>query len=216
MVVGSWLPNKCIQAAWASAIGRVWACCVLSCVPLLVLCAEPINPALRAKLLELREQDQRYRQPGMDLNSPQLARADAENREALRKIIADYGWPTSDIAGLDGAQAAFLIVQHSNQEPAFQKAMLHLLQRLAAEGKVPAEQVAYLHDRLSKPQKYGTQGGCNDQGTFVPREIEDPANVDSRRAAMGMGPLAEYIRFASDGVCQPHDAQQTREKPQER
>ena len=123
--------------------------CALSCVSLLAPCAEPSNPTLRTKLLELREQDQRYRQPGMDLNSPLLAQADASNRDALRKIIAEYGWPTSDVAGLDGSQAAFLIVQHSNQEPAFQQSMLSLLQGLAAQGRVPADQVAFLQDRLA-------------------------------------------------------------------
>jgi len=183
--------------------------CALSCVSLLAPCAEPSNPTLRTKLLELREQDQRYRQPGMDLNSPLLAQADASNRDALRKIIAEYGWPTSDVAGLDGSQAAFLIVQHSNQEPAFQQSMLSLLQGLAAQGRVPADQVAFLQDRLAKPQIYGTQGSCDDAGRFVPREIKDPSNVDSLRAAMGMGPLAEYIEFASEGVCRPRDAQQT-------
>jgi hypothetical protein len=34
----------------------------------------------------------------------------------------------------------------------------------------------------------------NENGTFTPDPIEDAANVDKRRAELGLQPLAEYIR----------------------
>ena len=45
-----------------------------------------------------------------------------------------------------------------------------------------------------KPQRYGTQMGEN----FEPRPIEDPTNVEKRRAAVGLPPLAEYVQTAKD------------------
>jgi hypothetical protein len=54
-----------------------------------------------------------------------------------------------------------------------------------------------------KPQRYGTQFHTVD-GKLVPRPIEDEANVDARRAAVGLGTMAEYNeqmqRMASGGA----------------
>lgn len=52
-----------------------------------------------------------------------------------------------------------------------------------------------------QPQRYGTQGRCNAEHRFEPREMEDPANVDERRKAMDLPPLREYIEFATRHLC---------------
>ena len=63
-------------------------------------------------------------------------------------------------------------------------------------GEVSAQHVAYLADRLElkdgRKQIYGTQLRI-DKGELVIEPIDDPDNVDKRRAAIGLGPLAEYI-----------------------
>jgi hypothetical protein len=46
-----------------------------------------------------------------------------------------------------------------------------------------------------KKQLYGTQFVPVD-GRLQPRPLEDEANVDRRRVAVGLPPLAEYIREA--------------------
>jgi len=43
-----------------------------------------------------------------------------------------------------------------------------------------------------QPQIYGTQNRAVD-GKVVSEEIEDAAQVDNRRAAVGLGPVAEYL-----------------------
>jgi hypothetical protein len=57
--------------------------------------------------------------------------------------------------------------------------------------------LASLTDRVllaeGKKQLYGMMFDTKD-GTLVPKPIEDEANVDKRRAELGMQPLAEYLR----------------------
>lgn len=62
--------------------------------------------------------------------------------------------------------------------------------------EVNKQNIAYLEDRVrvhqSQPQIYGTQFYTNAQDELVPRPIEDPENVDKRRAEIGLNTLAEY------------------------
>jgi hypothetical protein len=74
----------------------------------------------------------------------------------------------------------------------------------------PAD-LAYLIDRVlvakGLPQVYGTQIGAGTDGELAPRTpIEDAANVDARRAAVGLGTLEEYyaeLRAAVDATPTP-------------
>lgn len=56
---------------------------------------------------------------------------------------------------------------------------------------------ALLLDRVlvaeGKRQVYGTQAKLKGK-EFVPDPIEDEANVDKRRAEVGLPPLSEYLR----------------------
>lgn len=45
-----------------------------------------------------------------------------------------------------------------------------------------------------EPQLYGTQSGCTRRGTPAEPEIEDPANLDERREAVGLPPYEKYLR----------------------
>jgi hypothetical protein len=50
-----------------------------------------------------------------------------KNAERLRELLELFGWPAVDIAGQDGAEAAWLIAQHAIGEPDFQRRVLALL-----------------------------------------------------------------------------------------
>ena len=73
-------------------------------------------------------------------------------------------------------------------------------------GQTRPKSVAYLYDRVAnaegRPQKFGTQGNCQPDGTWAPYPIEDPDEVDARRKAVGLNPLAEYIAGFRD-LCPP-------------
>jgi hypothetical protein len=102
------------------------------------------------------------------------------------------------MAGMDGAHAAWLLVQHADADLAFQKRNLELM-KAAPKSEVEAMDIAYLTDRVlvaeKKKQVYGTQ--LVRQGDkYLPKPIQDADNVDKRRADVGLPPLADYLKTA--------------------
>ena len=100
------------------------------------------------------------------------------------------------MVGEDGAHAAWLLAQHADRDPAFQRRCLDLISEAAEAGEASLAELAYLTDRVllaeGQPQEYGTQMEGREEG-WAPRRLRDPANVDERRAAMSLGPLSEYV-----------------------
>ena len=123
---------------------------------------------------------------------------DAENTRWLGEIVARRGWPGRSIVGADGADAAFTLVQHADADTAFQARVLPMLERAYHAGEATGQQFALLTDRLATargaPQVYGTQADLV-AGRAVPKPIRDSADVDTRRANVGLPPLREYLRM---------------------
>ncbi len=144
---------------------------------------------------------------------PLMQQVHVENAEALAQIVATHGWPGISRVGLEGCRAAWLLAQHAICTPALQRGFCEALAGAVAAGDAPPRQLAVLTDRIrfheGRPQVYGTvldwgadgQLGC---------ELEDPAGVDRRRAAVGLPPfeasLAAHRReVAAEGGCPPAD-----------
>jgi hypothetical protein len=128
----------------------------------------------------------------------QLEAVDKDDTTWMKGVVDKFGWPGNSLVGKDGAQAAWLLVQHADQDHAFQKRCLQLMQEADKKGEVDKTDLAYLTDRVlvgeHKKQMYGTQ--LEDKnGAMVPSPIEDEVNVDKRRAAVGLGPLADYLKM---------------------
>jgi len=121
---------------------------------------------------------------------------DAENTKWLKGIVEKHEWPAVTLVGKDGVNAAWLLVQHADAEPQFQRHCLDLMVRLP-KNEVSRSNLAYLTDRVllaeGKKQVYGTQFTFV-EGKWKPRPLEDEANVDKRRAEAGLPPLAEYVK----------------------
>jgi len=161
-----------------------------------------MNDQLHDELMARMEKEQNLR--GALIDSPddiqllmRMAEADAQNTMWLDEVIQQQGWPTKSLVGEDGAQAAFLIVQHS-PAPQFQKKCLELLERAVKQSEADIINLVYLTDRIrtfeGKPQVYGTQGQTNADGLIIPFPIEDEEHVDERRKAIGLEPIAEYFK----------------------
>jgi hypothetical protein len=120
---------------------------------------------------------------------PRMEAVHRSNAARLRLLIERHGWPGRSLVGDDGAEAAWLIVQHSIAEPPFMRRCLLLMKQAADEGEVLPWQPAMLEDRIrifeGKPQIYGSQFGPD--GELYP--IEDPDQVDDRRRAVGLDSL---------------------------
>ena len=162
-----------------------------------------LNEELRSELWRRFKMDQDLRTRLQKDSDNQELRAegvqiDQENTAWMRQIIAqmDNCWPGKSLVGEDGAKAAWLLVQHADRDPEFQRQCLALM-TAAGPDEVSPSDVAYLTDRVrvnaGQPQVYGTQFWTDpSSGSFGPRPIEDEAHVDERRAQVGLGPLEEY------------------------
>ncbi|TBN58291.1 hypothetical protein EYE40_13305 [Glaciihabitans arcticus] len=146
---------------------------------------------LHDELLAMLERDQAGRTGGVD-NEGDQART---NR--LKEILDEHGWPTFDLVGEDGEDAAWAIAQHSDLQPQVQAEALALLEVAVERGQASPGNLAYLTDRVAvgagKQQSYGTQVGCGPNGPEPATPIKDADNVEARRAAADLESLADYL-----------------------
>ena len=97
---------------------------------------------LRAELLRRRDLDQTARGAfaGASEDKARIIAMDDANTAWLRTVIDRVGWPGRTLVGADGAHAAWLIAQHADRHPAFQRRCLKLLDRAVACGEAaPAD-----------------------------------------------------------------------------
>lgn len=153
--------------------------------------ARAFDQSLRDELVAMLERDQLDRAGGSSGESDQA------RTERLKEIIAEHGWPTIDLVGADGEDAAWAIAQHSDLDPAFQRQALELLRDAVAAGQASPGNLAYLEDRVAvaagEPQTYGTQVGCGPVGPEPATPIVDEAGLEARRAEAGLDAYAEYL-----------------------
>jgi hypothetical protein len=170
-----------------------------------------MRPDLRAELLRRAGRDQAVRESGEpgDRDWKLVGAVDADNLGWLQRVVAEVGWPGRSMVGQDGAHAAWLLAQHADRRPVFQRRCLDLLTEATAHGEASSEELAYLTDRVllaeGQQQVYGTQF-IGRERRWVPRRLQDPQNVDERRAAMSLPPLAENIARLHDDYGAPTPA----------
>ena len=154
-----------------------------------------LDQGLRAELLRRVELDQAARK-ARDVDA--MRAADSANLPWLKGVIAAHGWPGQSLVGADGAHAAWLLAQHMDADPAFQRQCLDLLTAAVDAGEATVIELAYLTDRVllheGQPQVYGTQLTRDASGQMVPCDLRDPDGLDERRAAVGLSPFAEYVQ----------------------
>jgi hypothetical protein len=155
-----------------------------------------LNEPLRQELLEMARQDQESSMEStadaLDPTGRALRSWQAQHRfERIKEIVAQDGWPGRSLVGEEGAHAAWLLVQHADADPAFQRSCLDLMQAAFANGEVTARELSFLTDRVllkeGKPQMYGTQGAI---GAPSP---EEEARIDANRLLLGHEPWHEFI-----------------------
>ncbi|HET8624943.1 MAG TPA: DUF6624 domain-containing protein [Gemmatimonadales bacterium] len=144
-------------------------------------------------------------------------RCTCATRRSLRPSSPRWAGPGVHLAGEDGAEAAWRVLQHAIGSPALQRECLPLLEAAAARGDVPASYPALLADRIAfcerRPQRYGTQFDWDRDGHMSVWPIADPETVDQRRAVVGLPPLADAERqireqAAREGEVRPADYEQ--------
>ncbi len=149
------------------------------------------EPELREELLGMLERDQSGRTGGAD------PEGDGARTARLAEILDEHGWPTWDLVGEDGSEAAWAIAQHSDLDPAFQRRALELLRAAVGAGQASPGDLAYLADRVAtgagEPQTYGTQVACTPDGPQPATPLADPVAVEELRAQAGLDPYTDYL-----------------------
>ncbi len=180
---------------------------------------------IQAKLEHMVEVDQFMRNFSMDYPKEHLPsewhkafneqftsfyqRIDGNHTEWMKKILKAHHWVTVSKFGKKADHHAWLLVQHADNDPDFQKEVLLRLEKLVDSKETNPTSFAYLFDRVAASyndeskrmkQRYATQGNCIGKGMWEPLPVEDPENIDKIRASVGLGTLEEYKSFFKD-IC---------------
>ena len=131
----------------------------------------------------------------MKMQWKKISDADNSNVKVVAKILDERGWLGADIVGDKGNQTLFLVIQHADIE--IQEKYIPMFRDAVKKGNGRASSLALMEDRVALrrggKQIYGSQvftDNKTDKMYFGP--IEDPENVDARRAEVGLQPLNDY------------------------
>lgn len=123
------------------------------------------------------------------------------NYTEMQEIVQEHGWPTYDMVGDLAADALLLVVNH-HPDAEVRKHYLPKIKAACEAGQGSCVEYAKIHDRIlvdeGKPQLYGMQFRYNDQNSLEPFPVKDPELVDKRRTAIGLEPLADYLKRRID------------------
>lgn len=171
------------------------------------------NKELQIELIKMYVNDQaargdlmediisRYGVDSMDITQDGAVIVDERNRNRLKEIFRDHGFPTRDAVGRDAMEGIFLMVQHSDGDKKWQKSQLSNIEKAVKSGDMDGQSYAYLYDRIrinsGERQLYGTQFGNVDPINKIVElaETEDLENLDMRRMEIGMMPIEMYKEF---------------------
>ncbi len=167
-----------------------------------------LDKPLVAALDSIHQEDQKYRRQINDIEKKYgwksdemtahwkiINEKDSINLIKIEKILDERGWLGSNIIGAQGNGTLFLVIQHSDIET--QLKYLPMMREAVKLGNARASSLALLEDRVAlrqgKRQIYGSQIHSDKNGEKFVAPLIDPENVDTRRAEVGLGTLADYI-----------------------
>jgi hypothetical protein len=155
---------------------------------------------LRTELLKMRDEDQAARGIGPAASShagvaQNLVEIDAALTAQLKTLVQNSGWPTIAMVGIDASNAAMLVLTHT-RDHAWQESLLPQLESMADHKQIEGSALAFVIDKdlvaRHQLQRYGTQFKSLDDGSMAMFGVEDPANLDKRRAMVMLPPLEAY------------------------
>ena len=157
---------------------------------------EPTDPKLRDQITRLLKDDQAVRQRG-NFDLEKMAAADRRTAGPLKAMFDRYGVPTFEMVGVPAARDFVVLVQH--QAPEFRAAVLPKLKANVDAGQADPASYTLVYDRTQheqgRNQRYGQNLICTNAKVLDVGPIDDPANVNMRRAEMGLMRLDLYIRL---------------------
>lgn len=125
------------------------------------------------------------------------------HQKRISEIFSEHGFVGFDLAGNEGSENFWLMVQHSDHNPNFQKQVLEKMKIEVDKGNAKPSNYGLLVDRvklnIGEAQVYGTQVTYNmNIGQAYPKKLADSINVDQRRKSIGLEPLKNYLNSMSE------------------
>lgn len=162
-----------------------------------------LNNELRDRLLKLQEKKRKQFNEAIDeervkagalMNQARTARK--ENTTQLCSILKEFGWPTVNLVGQNGVDAAFFLLKNTSPFD-LQTDLLPVIIAATKKGEIARPDFAGYIDRLrlsaGLKQLFGTEATISN-GFLVLYPIDGEAEVNRRREEYGLPPLSEYIR----------------------
>lgn len=119
------------------------------------------------------------------------------HQKRIEEIFNEYGFVGYDLAGEEGSDNFWLMVQHSDHDPEFQLKVLNEMEKHMKRGNASHKYYAFLTDRVNlnmgKEQVYGTQFDYNELGQAFPKNMSDTTGIDMRRLRMGLIPIVDRM-----------------------
>lgn len=155
----------------------------------------PSDPSLRDyiqkrhKLLLALQKDVKSKKKSYE----EFTRETVASTDVLSSAYDIHGWPGPDVIGADCVEAAWFVAASALYDAEFQRNTVDMTTNALADGKLFGYCHAGVKDRYltltKKPTQYGLAFGAyyDSEGEFqlcIPA-IEDPENVDKRRATVG-------------------------------
>ena len=119
------------------------------------------------------------------------------NEVKIRKLLDTKGWPNIDVIGEQGNLTICNVIQHSHNDIRIK--YLPLMRQAVADKNLNPRFLVRAEDRIATEagqlQIYGGQlKYYPETQSFDVWPIADPENVDKRRAALGLEPMAEFLK----------------------
>lgn len=165
-------------------------------------------PELRNELLKMQERDQAVRDKCTHGTAEEQGKclidsadeADRPNTKRINEIFNKSGFPVTSQVGSDGVKAFVLLMQHSGDIELRKKSQAGM-KRAFKDKVLSANEYTNFVDRLlvdkGKLQIYGANFTSKD-GKLVMSPVKDPKNLDKRRKAIGLPPIAEYAKILGE------------------
>lgn len=162
---------------------------------------DPAIVSLRERIQVAAEKDRAAREKN-PIDPIETQRLSTEAQPLVEGIFRKYGWPKISVFGRQATGSYWILVQH--QPGQIQERILPALKTAYEAGEAPAQQYAYLYDRVQSSkgrlQRWGTQSKCN-HGHALLLPTEDISGLDERRKQMGLEVLSIQLHN-TDQICQ--------------
>ncbi len=125
----------------------------------------------------------------------------AINEKKIRAILDKSGWPDKKIIGERGNRTICNVIQHAENDIRIK--YLPMMKQAVLDQQLNPQLLVRAEDRIATergdPQIYGGQMKFYPETkSFNVWPVLDPVNIDKRRAAIGLGPIAEFLKNRFD------------------